>query len=261
MTFSGSAWSAIAAAGWLVGCAGSPPAAPPPTVPPPAVASRPAPVPSPIPPEIPSHAVAATLDRLAQPGFDGVLAARNLLLADRAASLAGLVAMVERDDVVPLVDTADLIYPGAKQFYGHGWIVPYDLDHLGDRAAWLLEEITFRDFGFSHGVNARHRADPTQIARRSAARAAVREWWETARHGWRCYEALAEALRGDATQHAYQWLRDWSPPGCDGFTATRFRRELLPIVKRHAADPDHPQHEKAQYLLRDVDEMPRFKLR
>src|SRR5262249_28105488 len=26
-----------------------------------------------------------------------------------------------------LEDTADLIYPGAKQFYGHGVVVPYDL--------------------------------------------------------------------------------------------------------------------------------------
>lgn len=51
-------------------------------------------------------------------------------------------------EVVPLTDTMDLIYPGAKTFYGHGYIVNYDLDSLAVRAGWVLESITFQDFGF-----------------------------------------------------------------------------------------------------------------
>jgi hypothetical protein len=51
-----------------------------------------------------------------------------------------------------LVDTADLIYPGATEFYGHGWHVDYDLDWIAIRAGWALENLTSQNFGFSENV-------------------------------------------------------------------------------------------------------------
>ena len=50
------------------------------------------------------------------------------------------------------VDDADLIYPGADMFYGHGFIVDYDIDYLPARVGWAPEDITFHSFGFREGV-------------------------------------------------------------------------------------------------------------
>src|SRR5436190_20367765 len=60
-----------------------------------------------------------------------------------AASLPILTGLLHRPEVVPLTETFDLIYPGAKTFYGHGEIVDYELDQLSVRAGWALEELTF----------------------------------------------------------------------------------------------------------------------
>jgi hypothetical protein len=51
-----------------------------------------------------------------------------------------------------LINTADLIYPGSTEFYGHGWIIDYDLDWLAIRAGWALENLTSQNFGFSENV-------------------------------------------------------------------------------------------------------------
>jgi hypothetical protein len=52
---------------------------------------------------------------------------------------------------VQLRETWDLIYPGAKTFYGHGYSVDYDLDWLSAKAGWALENLTFQNFGFARG--------------------------------------------------------------------------------------------------------------
>src|SRR5262245_56333343 len=143
---------------WLVvlGC-GSQAAAPQPTPQtPPPMPNTPTEPPAPKPPTTAPAAIAL----LESPQWSEVMRAKTLLVADRLSSLAPVVAMIDRDDVVPLVNTADLIYPGAKQFYGHGYVVPYDLDHLGDRAGWVLEELTFWDFGFSDGISGFTPEDP-----------------------------------------------------------------------------------------------------
>jgi len=61
-------------------------------------------------------------------------------------------ALLDRDEKVELRNTADLIYPGAKEFYGHGWILDYDVDWISVRAGWALEELTFQNCGFREGV-------------------------------------------------------------------------------------------------------------
>jgi len=207
-----------------------------------------------------SAATAAALAQLDAASWSDVSKARILLTGDREGAVAGLVARVDRDDTVVLTDTADLIYPGAKEFYGHGYALPYDLDHLGDRAGWVLEEVTFHDFGFSDGVGVTGPEDPAHaVTRRQRARDAVRTWWKAAAGSWRCYDALVDAMKGPAPGLAYAWLRDWEAAPCAGFTAEAFRRDLLPIVTRHAGDPAHPLHEQAALLLRDLDtQLPRL---
>ena len=127
---------------------------------------------------------------------------------------------------------------------------------LGDRAGWVLESITYRDFGFSDGVNAFAKEDPLRAAaRRAAARKAVVEWWARAQSGWTCYDALAEALRSDRPRLAYSWLRDRRAAPCPGFTHARFEQELAQIVKQHAADATHPFRDQAKHLLDEAADL------
>lgn len=78
-----------------------------------------------------------------------VRAAAKQLENGGAVSLPVLIGLLDRDKVVPLTNTADLIYPGASAFYGHGEMVDHDVDRLSIRAGWVLEAVTFEDFGFS----------------------------------------------------------------------------------------------------------------
>ena len=63
-------------------------------------------------------------------------------------AIPDLIELLRDTSFIKLKNTADLIYPGAEKFYGHGWIVNYDIDWVPVRAAWLLEEITFQNFGY-----------------------------------------------------------------------------------------------------------------
>jgi hypothetical protein len=58
-----------------------------------------------------------------------------------------LIELLSDTSFVKLTRTVDLIYPGAEQWYGHGHYVPYAMDWISVRAGWLLEELTFQDFG------------------------------------------------------------------------------------------------------------------
>jgi hypothetical protein len=57
--------------------------------------------------------------------------------------------LLDRDDIVKLTNTGSLIYPGATKFYGYGQMIEYDIDKIAIRAGWLLEDLTFNNFGFS----------------------------------------------------------------------------------------------------------------
>src|SRR5215212_9707503 len=102
-----------------------------------------------------SGAVAATSPSLEQrfvsAGWQAVYQSEFKLESGGNASLGVLVSLLDRHDVVQLTNTADLIYPGAKTFYGHGWLIDYDLDRVSTRAGWALEELTFENFGFAEG--------------------------------------------------------------------------------------------------------------
>jgi len=53
--------------------------------------------------------------------------AKGALESFQVDALPSLIALLDRDERVELTNTADLIYPGAQQFYGHGGILDYDV--------------------------------------------------------------------------------------------------------------------------------------
>ena len=76
---------------------------------------------------------------------------------------------------------------GAALFAAFGHVVPYALNDLPTRAGWVLEELTFQDFGFSEGSlsEALHKdgveaSAPTSGQRRVLRDRAIRRakaWW------------------------------------------------------------------------------------
>ena len=191
-----------------------------------------------------------------------------------AASLPALLRLLDRQGVVPLTNTADLIYPGAKTFYGHGWMIDYDLDRLDVRAGWALEELTFENFGFAENVIRETdllaavrqgkqdallqdvtpaRDDPgTRQLKRSMAVDRARSWYR--RNGsWSRYRALKAALSSNdelRQMKALSWLRSGTTR-CRGFTLESYRRDIVPLVTALATHASQAVREQASLLLRD----------
>ena len=90
-----------------------------------------------------------------------------------AAVVAGLVALSRDGTRVPLT-RADLVYPGGPASTATARSCRTTSNRLGPRAGWVLEALTFRDFGFSRAPFA-NAAAPAEDAR--AAERAER-WWE-----------------------------------------------------------------------------------
>ncbi|MCK7591705.1 hypothetical protein M0G43_14040 [Subsaxibacter sp. CAU 1640] len=82
-----------------------------------------------------------------------VYKAKDSLLQIGASAIPDLIKLFDNPkSFAKLEGTADLIYPGATEFWGHGWIVDYDIDWIAIRVGWALEDLTFQNFGFSENV-------------------------------------------------------------------------------------------------------------
>ena len=214
-------------------------------------------------------------ERFVAPDWQTVYQAEYKLEAAGAASLPFLVRLLDRADIVPLENTADLIYPGAKMFYGHGWMVDYDLDCLSARAGWALEELTFENFGFAEG--AIREADlleavkegkrdtplanvaPTKVQEKSCTRrhgdavARAKSWFRANGRNWSRFESLKAALDSDdpfRQLKALNWLRFGVTP-CPGVTARTYDVAIRPRVVKLASSNDQSVREQAKLLLDD----------
>ncbi|MBN2348822.1 MAG: hypothetical protein JXJ22_08300 [Bacteroidales bacterium] len=63
--------------------------------------------------------------------------------------ISDLIKLLDKNTIKKLKNTDDLIYPGAEKFFGHGQIIDYNIDNISVRAGWLLEDLTFQNFGFT----------------------------------------------------------------------------------------------------------------
>jgi hypothetical protein len=177
----------------------------------------------------------------------------------QAKAVPGLISLTRSKAHVPLRETFDLIYPGAKKFYGHGYIVDYDLDWLSARAGWVLENLTFQNFGFSEGLiqhdtmftaTLAGKADqPLQdvvdlkrdreVQQRLLAEAANRaeEWWKQHGAGWNRQTALIEALMSQdplRAERAMNFVRNGTTR-CEGFNPEFVKTKILAITNSSLA--------------------------
>jgi hypothetical protein len=189
-------------------------------------------------------------------------------------AIPALLDLMESREVVPLTDTIDLIYPGAKTFYGHGYMVDYALDSLAVRAGWALESITFQDFGFRSGTiqedalfKALREHGPGDMPLEqavgpqktpesgpvAAAAARARQWWAKAGPRWTRYQGVVEALdsKNPTRQvEALSWLR-FGETECDGLRA-RYEAEVRPRVAKLAGSQTRPSANRRSFSSRKV---------
>jgi hypothetical protein len=224
------------------------------------------------PPTPEKDAIKKLIDDFTSRDWDKVRVAKDALESRQAEAIPALVALLDRDERVELRNTADLIYPGAKEFYGHGGIVYYDIDWISARAGWALEKLTFQEFGFREdaikesdlfkaAVSGQEKVqlkDPamTEAARkqlRAEAGARAKAWWQKSRGSWNRFDAVLEALRSDDPVRqvwTFQWIRNGSTR-CDGLNMESFKKHILPEVERLAKSTDTRVREEVRYLLED----------
>ena len=191
-----------------------------------------------------------------------------------------LIEMLKDTSYVKLENTADLIYPGTEKFYGHGWSISYDIDWIAVRAAWVLEELTFQDFGYSQPAfdfskinyinlgkdtlglqNYSKVVDtiepPTRaelITKRLMLADSVSQWWEKNKATWTRFSALKTALASTdkrSQKLALAYLR-FGNTICEGLTLESYKTELEPLVKA-IKNSNNTNADQAKYLLEDKE--------
>lgn len=149
-----------------------------------------------------------------------------------------LVALVSDTTFVKLSGTADLIYPGAEKYFGHGHYIPYAMDWISIRAGWLLQELTFEDFGYetTNTGNLSWKDKPTAESvkkMRKEQAACVQKWWKENKNKWSRINALREAFKSNDIRrisNAIQFIR-YGKTDCDNYNTKDFLVEIRPIIQ------------------------------
>jgi hypothetical protein len=216
---------------------------------------------------------------LQQNDFDKIYLVKDSIVSSQEKAIPKLIELLKDTTYLKLDNTMDLIYPGADHFYGHGWIVDYDLDWVSVRAAWLLEEITFQDFGYKnitihedsliklheekyyseylkigyHNVNFRNKTPRQQlIIYHQLLAESVAKWWAMNKNTWTRFNALKLALISNNLNRlslALEFLR-FDKTACDNLTLTTYKSEITPLVRkvRHSKSEEA---EQAKLLMQD----------
>ncbi|MCL1938526.1 MAG: hypothetical protein FWF52_09060 [Candidatus Azobacteroides sp.] len=192
-----------------------------------------------------------------------------------------LIELLKDTSYVKLKNTADLIYPGAETFYGHGGVVYYDIDWICVRAAWVLEEITFQNFGYrnltineeqlmdlhiqnynsylqtgSHDIDFKDKTSRQKLIEyRLMLANQVSEWWNENKDTWTRFNAIKEALSSNDEERqilVLHYLR-FGKTKCDGLTLENYLSELEPLVKKIKQNESERAKLQANHLLDDKE--------
>jgi hypothetical protein len=225
----------------------------------------------------PDPSITELMQDLTSDQWPRVWAAKLRLESRQSEAIPALLELLQSERYVELHDTWDLIYPGAKTFYGHGFIVDYDLDWLSVRAGWVLEELTFQDFGFSSNVikhdellqaviagKADHPLkevvripDGLQQSQENRRRSVLQalDWWKAKGRDWTRLDAVIDAL-GSGSEARISRTVEWIFNGetrCKGFDRINMKRRILPAASRHKHSPNAVLRERVGRLLADWD--------
>jgi hypothetical protein len=191
-----------------------------------------------------------------------------------------IIALLDIPDVVKLKNTGTLIYPGAEKVYGYGQMVDYDIDKIAVRAGWLLEEISFNNFGFT-GI---HQPDENLVGfikltfpdyynnttnrknLESISSAEIRKvilqlsikkaqtWWKEKASGWTRLAALVDALKSFDEKRqvkALFYIRNGDTK-CTGLTKDYYIENISKEIVRLSGSDTQRISENAKLILFDT---------
>ncbi|MGH1384621.1 hypothetical protein [Kordia sp.] len=177
-----------------------------------------------------------------------------------------------------LKNTIDLIYPGAEEFYGHGPIVNYDIDWIAIRAGWVLESLTFQDFGFLHNVisekelmelhiknyatyaeTGKHKVNfkKSELKKLNGSIRKVKDWWKKNKNGWTPLIELKNAIFSTNTNRQLKALDQMILVRykIKGFNQKWFDKELKKRIIELSKSKDDELSSYAKWILSlDIDE-------
>jgi hypothetical protein len=194
-------------------------------------------------------------------------------------AISDLVKLLDNTDKAKLTNTGSLIYPGAEKFFGHGQILDYDIDYLAIRAGWLLEEISFNNFGFSgihlpkgelitnikmtfpdyynNSMNRKKLESASNAEIRTIAQnlsiKAAKTWWESEGSNWTRLDALLDALKSFDEKRqvkALFYLRNGTTK-CEGLTKEFYYEEVSKEIVRLSGSDVQRISEHAKLILLD----------
>lgn len=192
-----------------------------------------------------------------------------------------LMTMLNDFSIRKLKNTGDLIYPGAVKFYGHGQIIEYGIDEISVRAGWLLEDLTFQNFGFS-GIHLpeneisdfiqhnfpdyisntanKQKLDKMTIAEKrklikSLSIKKAQAWWSSESATWNRLNALVSALKSTDEKRqvkALFYIRNGRTK-CSGLNKAYYEAELIELMRELAKTELKRVSENAKLILMDID--------
>jgi hypothetical protein len=210
-----------------------------------------------------------------------VLSAKEKLENLESASIPYMVKLLDEPGEKKLRNTGDLIYPGAERFFGHGQIIDYDIDKISIRAGWLLEELTFQNFGFSgihlleaelvdfikftfteyynNSINRKQLEKMNALEKRELIKSLsikrTRDWWKNNSASFNRLSALVEALTSSDEKRqvkALFYLRN-GKTSCHGLDKTFYKNNLENIIANLAKVDLKRVSEHAKLILFDKE--------
>jgi hypothetical protein len=212
--------------------------------------------------------------------WKSVLTAKESLENLEAEVIPSVMELLNKDEIVKLENTGSLIYPGAEKFFGYGLIVDYDIDNLSIRAGWLLEELTFQNFGFTgyhqpdeelvtfiritfpayyNNSTNRKKIESSTAAelRRTIHKLSVnnaKEWWEAEGSEWTRLQALVEGLQSFDEKRqvkALFYMRNGTT-ACTGLTKDYYIDNISKEIVKLSSSDTKRVSEHARLVLFDT---------
>ncbi|MBN2813563.1 MAG: hypothetical protein JXQ80_05760 [Bacteroidales bacterium] len=209
-----------------------------------------------------------------------VLVAKEKLENTGPAAIPSIIALMNDCRLKKLDNTGDLIYPGAERFYGHGQIIDYGIDNLCVRAGWLMEELTFKNFGFSgvhlpadelsgfikknfpeygnapdHKQAASMSEEEKRILIRSLSIEKAKKWWQASAKQWNRLSALEQALYSTDERSqvkALFYLRNGKTQ-CKGLNQRFYKTRLAKQITLLSRSETTRVSENARLIIHDTE--------
>jgi hypothetical protein len=198
----------------------------------------------------------------------------------QALAVPKIMVLLDRTDTVKLTNTGSLIYPGATKFYGYGQMIEYDIDRIAVRAGWLLEDLSFNNFGFSgchllpedqmnfikvtfpayyNNANNRKKLESSSdaelgniIFKLSVKNA--KDWWASEGSHWTRLQALVDALKSFDEKRqvkALFYMRN-GETNCTGLTKEYYIDNIAKEIVRLSGSDTQRVSEHASNILSDT---------